>query len=87
MQKLHKLELRDFHRGQKTDCRQYPGGFNIDDCRKPHRRKRYNGKISSKSYQPTKPMTTETPVLNEHNKAEYPPMHTGEFNTYLIVIV
>lgn len=23
-------------------------------------------------------MTTETPVLNEHNKAEYPPMHTAE---------
>ena len=24
-------------------------------------------------------MTTETPILNEHNKQEYPPMHTGEF--------
>jgi len=23
-------------------------------------------------------MTTEAPVLNEHNKAEYPPMHTAE---------
>ena len=23
-------------------------------------------------------MTTETPILNEHNKAEYPPMHTVE---------
>ena len=23
-------------------------------------------------------MTTDTPQLNEHNKAEYPPMHTGE---------
>ena len=23
-------------------------------------------------------MTTETPLLNEHNKAEYPPMHTAE---------
>ena len=23
-------------------------------------------------------MTTETPILNEHNKAEYPPMHTAE---------
>ena len=23
-------------------------------------------------------MTTETPQLNEHNKAEYPPMHTAE---------
>ena len=22
----------------------------------------------------------ETPQLNEHNKAEYPPMHTGEFD-------
>ena len=26
-------------------------------------------------------MTTETPILNEHNKAEYPPMHNGEFDT------
>lgn len=23
-------------------------------------------------------MTNETPILNEHNKAEYPPMHTRE---------
>lgn len=23
-------------------------------------------------------MITETPHLNEHNKAEYPPMHSGE---------
>ncbi|MBQ8257299.1 MAG: hypothetical protein IJY98_05205 [Bacteroidaceae bacterium] len=23
-------------------------------------------------------MTTETPILNDHNKAEYPPMHTCE---------
>ncbi len=23
-------------------------------------------------------MTTETPILNDHNKAEYPPMHTVE---------
>lgn len=23
-------------------------------------------------------MTTETPILNEHNKTEYPPMHTTE---------
>ena len=23
-------------------------------------------------------MTTETPILNDHNKAEYPPMHNGE---------
>ena len=23
-------------------------------------------------------MTAETPILNEHNKAEYPPMHTAE---------
>ena len=21
----------------------------------------------------------ETPILNEHNKQEYPPMHNGEF--------
>ena len=27
------------------------------------------------------PMTTETPQLNDHNKAEYPPMHNGEFDT------
>lgn len=26
-------------------------------------------------------MTTETPQLNDHNKAEYPPMHKGEFDT------
>ncbi len=26
-------------------------------------------------------MTTETPILNEQNKAEYPPMHKGEFDT------
>lgn len=26
-------------------------------------------------------MTTEAPQLNEHNKAEYPPMHNGDFNT------
>ena len=25
-------------------------------------------------------MTTNTPPLNEHNKAEYPPMHIGEFD-------
>lgn len=25
-------------------------------------------------------MTTETPILNEHNKQEYPPMHNGEFD-------
>lgn len=25
-------------------------------------------------------MTTETPILNDHNKAEYPPMHKGEEN-------
>ncbi|MBR4973989.1 MAG: hypothetical protein IKY60_00235, partial [Bacteroidales bacterium] len=23
-------------------------------------------------------MTTETPILNEHNKQEHPPMHTAE---------
>ena len=23
---------------------------------------------------------TETPQLNDHNKAEYPPMHNGEFD-------
>lgn len=28
----------------------------------------------------------ETPILNEHNKAEYPPMHTCEFNTPLIYL-
>ena len=26
----------------------------------------------------TEPMTTETRILNDHNKAEYPPMHTVE---------
>ena len=26
-------------------------------------------------------MTTETHILNDHNKAEYPPMHNGEFDT------
>ena len=31
-------------------------------------------------------MTTETPILNEHNKTEYPPMHNGEFNTSPIAI-
>ena len=25
-------------------------------------------------------MTTETHILNDHNKAEYPPMHNGEFD-------
>ena len=25
-------------------------------------------------------MKTETPQLNEHNKAEYPSMHNGEFD-------
>ena len=25
-------------------------------------------------------MTTETLQLNDHNKAEYPPMHTGNFD-------
>ena len=25
-------------------------------------------------------MKTEKPQLNEHNKAEYPPMHNGEFD-------
>ena len=24
-------------------------------------------------------MTTDTPQLNDHNKAEYPPMHNSEF--------
>lgn len=27
----------------------------------------------------------ETPVLNAHNKDEYPPMHTAEKNTYLFI--
>lgn len=31
-------------------------------------------------------MPTETPQLNEHNKAEYPPMHNGEFDTSPIAI-
>ena len=25
-------------------------------------------------------MTTDTPQLNDHNKAEYPPMHNGELS-------
>ena len=25
-------------------------------------------------------MTSDTPQLNEQNKAEYPPMHNGEFD-------
>ena len=29
-------------------------------------------------------MEEKQPVLNEHNKAEYPPMHNCEFNTQLI---
>ena len=29
-------------------------------------------------YVTKQPMTTETPTLNDHNKAEYPPMHTAE---------
>ena len=24
----------------------------------------------------------ETPILNEHNKQEYPPAHTEEFDTF-----
>ena len=27
----------------------------------------------------------ETPQINDHNKKEYPPMHIGEFNTFLII--
>lgn len=27
----------------------------------------------------------EKPILNEHNKQEYPPMHTAELNTYPII--
>ena len=27
-------------------------------------------------------MNTEIPILNEHNKQEYPPMHTDAFDTY-----
>ena len=26
----------------------------------------------------------DTPILNEHNKAEFPPAHSGEFNASLI---
>ena len=26
-------------------------------------------------------MTTDTPILNDHNKQEYSPMHNGEFET------
>ena len=26
-------------------------------------------------------MTTDTPILNDHNKQEYSPMHNGEFDT------
>ena len=29
----------------------------------------------------------QQPVINDHNKKEYPPMHIGVFNTYSIVIV
>lgn len=29
----------------------------------------------------------ETPILNEHNKEEYPPMHTGGFNTSVILLL
>lgn len=28
----------------------------------------------------------ETPVLNEHNKQEHPPMHSGEFDASPIMI-
>ena len=31
-------------------------------------------------------MTSETPILNEHNKQEYPPMHNGEFDASPIAI-
>lgn len=31
-------------------------------------------------------MTTETPILNEYNKQEYPPMHNGELDTSPIAI-
>ena len=31
-------------------------------------------------------MTTDTPQLNNHNKAEYPPMHNGESNASPIVM-
>ena len=37
-------------------------------------------------YVTKQPMTTDTPPLNEHNKAEYPPMHNGEFDTSPIAI-
>ena len=30
------------------------------------------------SHETKQPMTTETHILNDHNKAEFPPMHTGE---------
>ena len=35
---------------------------------------------------PTKPMTQETPTLNQHNKQEHPPMHTGEHDASPIAI-
>ena len=31
-------------------------------------------------YGTKQPMTTETPILNDHNKAEYPPMHNEDFD-------
>ena len=31
-------------------------------------------------------MTTETPMLNDHNKQEYPPMHSGELDASPIVM-
>ena len=31
-------------------------------------------------------MTTDTPILNDHNKQEYSPMHNGEFETSPIAI-
>ena len=31
-------------------------------------------------------MTTETPILNDHNKAEYPPIHNSEFDISPIAI-
>ena len=31
-------------------------------------------------------MTNETPILNEHNKQEYPPMHADAFDTYPLVL-
>lgn len=30
-------------------------------------------------------MTTDIPQLNSHNKQEYPPMHTTEFDTSRIL--